>query len=129
MDELSHELQSLEILIVVSIISIASSAFILLFNQPTNNLTLQDKISFYKTLSAYSGSTYKFNNNGIYEITGEGRFLIEDLPNFSVNYALDLNGFLTEVNNEDFYLTIFPGLEVSTRKIVLDNGTEIVLVK
>ena len=51
----------LEIIIVLTIISVASTSFYLLLRQPAPEENLEDKIDYYREISLYTGSTYAFS--------------------------------------------------------------------
>ena len=74
----------LEVLIVITIIALASSSFILLFQQPTNVLSIKEKIDYYSTLSMYTGNVYKFSNDGVYKVNNDINELVEVNSNFNV---------------------------------------------
>ena len=61
----------LEVLVGISIIALASSSFILLFQQPTNALSIKEKVHYYSTLSMYTGNVYKFSNDGVYKVNND----------------------------------------------------------
>ena len=55
----------LEIIIVLTIMSIASTSFYLLLRQPEEQQNLLDKINYFQELSLYTGSTYAFSRENI----------------------------------------------------------------
>ena len=55
----------LEIIIVLTIISVASTSFYLLLRQPAPEENLEDKIDYYRVISLYTGSTYAFSKDSI----------------------------------------------------------------
>ena len=56
----------LELLIVISIISVSAGTFYVLFQTPQHILPIKNKVQIYKDLSIYTGNTYIFNEKGIY---------------------------------------------------------------
>ena len=112
----------LEVLIVITIIALASSSFILLFQQPTNALPIKEKIDYYSTLSMYTGNIYKFSNDGVYKVNNGNNELVEVNSNFNVIGGSNYSGTIKPLEDDLFYLTIFPGYELSSTHIVLGDG-------
>ena len=112
----------LEVLIVITIIALASSSFILLFQQPTNVLSIKEKIDYYSTLSMYTGNVYKFSNDGVYKVNNDINELVEVNSNFNVIGGSNYSGTPKPLEDDLFYLTIFPGYELSSTHLVLDDG-------
>lgn len=112
----------LEVLIVISIIALASSSFILLFQQPTNALSLKEKVDYYSTLSMYTGNIYKFSNDGVYKVNEDFDELVEENSNFNVIGGSNYSGSPKPLEDDIFYLTIFPGYEFSSTHLVLGDG-------
>ena len=54
----------LELLIVISIISLSAGTFYLLFQTPQYVLPIQNKVQLYRDLSIYTGNSYYFNEKG-----------------------------------------------------------------
>ena len=55
----------LEIIIVLTIISVASTSFYLLLRQPAPEESLEDRIEYFREISLYTGSTYAFSKESI----------------------------------------------------------------
>ena len=55
----------LEIIIVLAIISVASTSFYLLLRQPAPEESLEDRIEYFREISLYTGSTYAFSKESI----------------------------------------------------------------
>ena len=112
----------LEVLVVISIIALASSSFILLFQQPTNALSIKEKVHYYSTLSMYTGNVYKFSNDGVYKVNNDIDELVEENINFNVIGGSNYSGTPKPLENDLFYLTVFPGFELSSTHLVLGDG-------
>ncbi len=112
----------LEVLVVISIIALASSSFILLFQQPSNALSIQEKVDYYSTLSMYTGNVYKFSNDGVYKVNNDSNELVEENSNFYVIGGSNYSGTPKPLEDDLFYLTIFPGYELSSTHLVLGDG-------
>ena len=125
---LNRAFSIIEILVVIVIIGIASSSFILLFQLPTNYVSIKEKINFYKYLSLYSGNVYKFNNSGIYEVNGDDITLIDDKLPFEVQSTAQNNLVNNVSNDQHYFLIIYPGLEMSTNYLTLANGERVTLI-
>lgn len=125
---LNRAFSIIEILVVIVIIGIASSSFILLFQLPANYVSIKEKINFYKYLSLYSGNVYKFNNSGIYEVNGDDITLIDDKLPIEVQLTANNNLVNNVSNDQDYFLIIYPGLEMSTNYLTLANGERVTLI-
>ena len=78
----------LELLIVISIISLSAGTFYLLFQTPQYVLPIQNKVQLYRDLSIYTGNSYYFNEKGIYLRKNENDILIDDhnLENLDIHH-------------------------------------------
>jgi len=112
----------LEIIIVLTIISVASTSFYLLLRQPASEESLEDRINYFREISLYTGSTYAFSKESI-NIYGDNEWIT--LEDFSSNYVSsyeDINGSNKEIKKDEMYLIIAPGHEMSAKKLILNNG-------
>ena len=112
----------LEIIIVLTIISVASTSFYLLLRQPASEESLEDRINYFREISLYTGSTYAFSKESI-NIYGDNEWIT--LEDFSSNYVSsyeDINGSNKEIKKDEMYLIIAPGHEMSAKKLILSNG-------
>jgi len=112
----------LEIIIVLTIISAASTSFYLLLRQPASEESLEDRINYFREISLYTGSTYAFSKESI-NIYGDNEWIT--LEDFSSNYVSsyeDINGSNKEIKKDEMYLIIAPGHEMSAKKLILNNG-------
>ena len=94
----------LEIIIVLTIISIASTSFYLLLRQPLTEESLEAKINNFQQLSLYTGSTYSFSKESI-NIYIDGQWLqLEDFDTSYVQSYVDLKGNKEIIKKNDIYL-------------------------
>ena len=117
----------LEIIIVLTIMSIASTSFYLLLRQPLTEESLEAKINNFQQLSLYTGSTYSFSKESI-NIYIDGQWSqLEDFDTSYVQSYVDLKGNKEIIKKNDMYLIIAPGLEFSATELILNNGESIEL--
>ena len=117
----------LEILIVLAIISISGTSFYLILNQPKNFDSYKQTINEYKMMSIYSGNTYAFTKNSI-NILNQDVWEEIEVVDFSGIYSVTNNQNTTNVlEEEDFFLIISPGNEISIKSITLDGGETVEL--
>ena len=117
----------LEILIVLAIISISGTSFYLILNQPKNFDSYKQTINEYKMMSIYSGNTYAFTKNSI-NILNQDVWEEIEVADFSGIYSVTNNQNTTNVlEEEDFFLIISPGNEISIKSITLDGGETVEL--
>ena len=114
-----------EILIVLVIISIASTSFYLLYRQDLPNEDLKNKIDQYKEMTLYTGSTYGFSKNSINTYVNNDWIVLEDFDSSYVAQYEATNGDLNEIGEDDIYLVLAPGHEISIKKLQLTNGESI----
>ena len=117
----------LEILVVLAIISISGTSFYLILNQPKNFDSYKQTINEYKMMSIYSGNTYAFTKNSI-NILNQDVWEEIEVADFSGIYSVTNNQNTTNVlEEEDFFLIISPGNEISIKSITLDGGETVEL--
>ena len=117
----------LEILIVLAIISISGTSFYLILNQPKNFISYKQTINEYKMMSIYSGNSYAFTKNSI-NILNQDVWEEIEVADFSGIYSVTNNQNTTNVlEEEDFFLIISPGNEISIKSITLDGGETVEL--
>ena len=118
----------LEILIVLAIISISGTSFYLILNQPKNFDSYKQTINEYKTMSIYSGNSYAFTKKSI-NILNQDVWEEIEVADFSGIYSVTNNQNTTNVleDEEDFFLIISPGNEISIKSITLDGGETVEL--
>ena len=117
----------LEILIVLAIISISGTSFYLILNEPKSFNSYKQTINEYKMLSIYSGNTYAFTRNSIYILNQDVWEEIET-ADFSGIYSVTNNQNRTNIlEDEDFFLIISPGNEISIKSITLEGGITVEL--
>ena len=117
----------LEILIVLAIISISGTSFYLILNQPKNFDSYKQTINEYKMMSIYSGNSYAFTKNSI-NILNQDVWEEIEVADFSGIYSVTNNQNTTNVlEEEDFFLIISPGNEISIKSITLDGGETVEL--
>ena len=114
-----------EILIVIVIISIASTSFYLLYRQDLPNEDLKFKIDQYKEMSLYTGATYGFTKNTINTYIENEWVVLEDFDSSYVAQYESANGNLNEIEKDEIYLVLAPGHETSIKKLQLTNGESI----
>ena len=115
----------LEILIVLVIISIASTSFYLLYRQELPNDDLKFKIDQYKEMTLYTGSTFGFTKNSINTYIEDEWVILEDFDSSYVVQYEGTNGDLNEIEKDEIYLVLAPGYETSIKKLQLTNGESI----
>lgn len=117
----------LEILIVLAIISISGTSFYLILNQPKNFISYKQTINEYKMMSIYSGNSYAFTKKSI-NILNQDVWEEIEVADFSGIYSVTNNQNTTNVlEEEDFFLIISPGNEISIKSITLEGGETIEL--
>ena len=99
-----------EILIVIVIISIASTSFYLLYRQDLPNEDLKFKIDQYKEMTLYTKDEW---------------IVLEDFDSSYVAQYEGTNGDLNEIEKDEIYLVLAPGHESSIKKLQLTNGESI----
>ena len=115
----------LELLIVISIISLSAGTFYLLFQTPQYVLPIQNKVQLYRDLSIYTGNSYYFNEKGIYLIKNENDILIDDHNLENLDYIVLQNDEILKLDSDSKFIIISPSYEISTKEIILQNGTKI----
>ena len=117
----------LEILIVLAIISISGTSFYLILNQAKNFDSYKQTINEYKVMSIYSGNSYAFTKKSI-NILNQDVWEEIEVADFSGIYSVTNNQNTTNVlEEEDFFLIISPGNEISIKSITLDGGETVEL--
>ena len=115
----------LEIIIVLTIISLASTSFYLLLRQPVPEESLTDKITYLQENSLYTGLTFAFTKDSI-KIYKKGEWVkFEDFDTSYVQSYEDSNGQNREIKKDEMYLIIAPGNQISVQKITLNNNESI----
>tara|TARA_Y100000996_G_scaffold401867_1_gene373224 strand:+ start:408 stop:806 length:399 start_codon:yes stop_codon:yes gene_type:complete len=115
----------LEIIIVLTIISLASTSFYLLLRQPIPEESLTDKIAQLQETSLYTGLTFSFTNDSI-NIYKNGEWIkFEDFDTSYVKSYEDSNGQNREIKKDEMYLIVAPGNQISVQKITLNNNESI----
>ena len=115
----------LELLIVISIISLSAGTFYLLFQTPQYVLPIQNKVQLYRDLSIYTGNSYYFNERGIYLRKNENDILIDDHNLENLDYIVLQNDEILKLDSDSKFIIISPSYEISTKEIILQNGTKI----
>ena len=115
----------LEVLIVISIISLSAGTFYLLFQTPQYVLPIQNKVQLYRDLSIYTGNSYYFNEKGIYLRKNENDILIDDHNLENLDYIVLQNDEILKLDSDSKFIIISPSYEISTKEIILQNGTKI----
>ena len=117
----------LEILIVLAIISISGTSFYLILNQAKNFDSYKQTINEYKVMSIYSGNSYAFTKKSV-NILNQDVWEEIEVADFSGIYSVTNNQNTTNVlEEEDFFLIISPGNEISIKSITLDGGETVEL--
>ena len=117
----------LEILIVLAIISISGTSFYLILNQPKNFDSYKQTINEYKMMSIYSGNSYAFTKKSI-NILNQDVWEEIEVADFSGIYSVTNNqNTINVLEEEDFFLIISPGNEISIKSITLDGGETVEL--
>ena len=115
----------LELLIVISIICLSAGTFYLLFQTPQYVLPIQNKVQLYRDLSIYTGNSYYFNEKGIYLRKNENDILIDDHNLENLDYIVLQNDEILKLDSDSKFIIISPSYEISTKEIILQNGTKI----
>tara|TARA_B100000902_G_C26834580_1_gene680384 strand:- start:123 stop:509 length:387 start_codon:yes stop_codon:yes gene_type:complete len=112
----------LEVLVVLTIISISGTSFYLILTQPKNIQSYEQIIHEYEVLSLYSGNTYGFTrfninilNDDIWEPIKNENF--EDL--YSVTNKADQEII---IEKDEIFIVISPGYESTIKSLTLKNG-------
>ena len=111
----------LEIIIVLTIISLASTSFYLLLRQPIPDESLKNKINYLQENSIYTGLTYSFTKDSIYIYKNAEWIKFEDFDTSYVQSYEDSNGQSREIKKDEMYLIIAPGNQISVQKITLNT--------
>ncbi len=112
----------LEILIVLAIISISGTSFYLILQQEDNFDDFESTFSDFKVLSIYSGNTYAFTKDSI-KILNEDIWEELESIDFSDVYSVTNNVEKTTiVEDDEIFLVISPGNEISIKSITLSGG-------
>ena len=115
----------LEIVIVLTIISLASTSFYLLLRQPVPEESLKDKISYLQENSLYTGLTFSFTKEAI-NVYKNGEWIkFEDFDTSYVKSYQDSSGQDREIKKNEMYLIIAPGHQTSVRQITFNNNDSI----
>ncbi len=112
----------LEIIIVLTIMSIASTSFYLLLRQPEEQQNLLDKINYFQELSLYTGSTYAFSRENIQIYANNEWINLEELESSIIVAIEDLRGNNIDIKKDEIYLIIAPGHELSIKKLFTNKG-------
>ena len=117
----------LEILIVLAIISISGTSFYLILNQPKNFDRYEQTINEFKILSIYSGNSYAFTKDSI-KILNQETWEELEVFDFSNIYSVTNNfNKTTIIEEDDIFLVISPGNEISIKSLTLSGGQNIEL--
>ena len=117
----------LEILIVLAIISISGTSFYLILNQPKNFDRYEQTINEFKILSIYSGNSYAFTKDSI-KILNQETWEELEVVDFSNIYSVTNNfNKTTIIEEDDIFLVISPGNEISIKSLTLLGGQNIEL--
>ena len=115
----------LEILIVLAIISISGTSFYLILNQPKNFDRYEQTIDEFKILSIYSGNSYAFTKDSI-KILNQETWEELEVVDFSNIYSVTNNfNKTTIIEEDDIFLVISPGNEISIKSLTLSGGQNI----
>ena len=112
----------LELLIVISIISLSAGTFYLLFQTPQYVLPIQNKVQLYRDLSIYTGNSYYFNEKGIYLRKNENDILIDDHNLENLDYIVLQNDEILKLDSDSKFIIISPSYEISTKEIIANNN-------
>ena len=117
----------LEILIVLAIISISGTSFYLILNQPKSFDIYEQTFNEYKTLSIYSGNSYAFTKDSI-KILNKDIWEDLEVADFSAIYSVTNNlNKTTIIEEDDIFLVISPGNEISIKSLTLSGGKNVEL--
>ena len=119
--QLSKGFTLLEILVVLFVISIASSSFYLLFRDPVQFESLEAKIEQYLELSMYTGNIYGISQTGIF-LNYEGEWILTEQFDSSYVRSYETDGMAQIIDKNELYLFIYPGQELSATAFELSNG-------
>ena len=124
--QLSKGFTLLEILVVLFVISIASSSFYLLFRDSVQFESLEAKIEQYLELSMYTGNIYGISQTGIF-LNYEGEWILTEQFDSSYVRSYEANGVAQAIDKNELYLFIYPGQELSATALELSNGETVEL--
>jgi prepilin-type N-terminal cleavage/methylation domain-containing protein len=116
----------LEILVVLFVISIASSSFYLLYRDTVQFDSLEVKIEQYSELSMYTGNIYGITQKGIY-LNYENEWILAEKFDSSYVSSYTTNGISQTIDEGEIYLFVYPGQELSATAFELSNGETIEL--
>ena len=117
----------LEILIVLAIIAISGTSFYLILNQPKSFDTYEQTFNEFKTLIIYSGNSYAFTKESI-KILNNDIWEELEVADFSGIYSVTNNlNKTTIIEEDDIFLVIAPGNEISVKSITLLGGKTVEL--
>ena len=88
-------------------------------------LPIQNKVQLYRDLSIYTGNSYYFNEKGIYLRKNENDILIDDHNLENLDYIVLQNDEILKLDSDSKFIIISPSYEISTKEIILQNGTKI----
>ena len=112
----------LEILIVLTIIAISGTSFYLILNDPKPNFSSLSIVNDYKELSNYSGNTYGISNSNTFILVDEGWVEINESKINNVYSTIDIFNKSKQIQEDEIFIVIAPGKEVSIKQITFDNG-------
>ena len=120
---LSKGFTILEILIVLTIISISGTSFYLILNQPKNFNSYEQIFQEYMTLSMYSGNTYGFTSSSI-NVLNEGLWESIKSESFSDIYSATdtFNKEIVIEDDDEIFMIISSGYETTIKSLTLKNG-------
>ena len=120
---LSKGFTILEILIVLTIISISGTSFYLILNQPKNFNSYEQIFQEYMILSMYSGNTYGFTSSSI-NVLNEGLWESIKSENFGDIYSVTdtLNKEIVVEDDDEIFMIISSGYETTIKSLTLKNG-------
>lgn len=116
----------LEILVVLFVISIASSSFYLLYRDTVQFDSLEVKIEQYSELSMYTGNIYGITQKGIY-LNYENEWILAEKFDSSYVSSYTTNGISQTIDEGEIYLFVYPGQELSATAFELSNGETVEL--
>ena len=97
----------------------------MLFQTPQYVLPIQNKVQLYRDLSIYTGNSYYFNEKGIYLRKKDNDTLIDDHNLKNLDYIVLQNDEILKLDSDSKFIIISPSYEISTKEIILQNGTKI----
>ena len=89
-----------EILVVLLVISIASTSFYLLFRDPVQYESLEAKIEQYIELSMYTGNIYGISQTGIF-LNYEGEWILNEQFDSSYVRSYESNGIVQPIDKDE----------------------------